>query len=450
MAGTFYPGDTAVLAADVTARLTAVPPRVPKHPRAPKALIAPHAGYRYSGDLAAIAYHTLADRAGQVRRVVLLGPCHRVAVRGLALPGCDRFETPLGTIALDSEAIATLRDLPQVTESAAAHAQEHALEVHLPFLQTVLGDFRLVPLVVGETSPAEVAAVLDRLWGADETLIIVSSDLSHYLPYATARRTDRQTVDSMLALDPAIDPHHACGAGPVNGLLQIARQRGLEPELLGLCNSGDTAGDRDRVVGYAAIAFHEPVDATPSVMPTRTSAPRGPILLALTRATIGRQLGLPLVAREDAAFLREPGATFVTLQKAGELRGCIGSLTAHRPLGDDVKHNARAAAFLDPRFRPLGLREFDDVIVEVSLLSPATELHFTDEPDLLRQLRPGEDGLILEGDGQRGTFLPQVWDDLPEPADFLRHLKRKAGLPADFWSDAMRVWRYTVEKWSER
>jgi AmmeMemoRadiSam system protein B/AmmeMemoRadiSam system protein A len=446
VAGTFYPGNHQQLRADVRKMLATAVERASGRTSIPKALIVPHAGYVYSGDVAASAYARLAPLRGVVRRVVLLGPCHRVAVRGLALPGADRFETPLGDVPIDAAAVRELNALPQVVESPAAHAQEHSLEVHLPFLQEVLGAFSLVPLAVGNATPAEVAEVLDRLWGGAETLVVVSSDLSHYLPYNTAQRTDRQTVNDMLALDARIDHEHACGATPVNGLLLLARRKGLTPELLDLRNSGDTAGDRSRVVGYASIAFSDggkPANIEPD------ADDKGAVLLPLARATIARQLGLKLTAREDAAFLQETGATFVTLKRDGQLRGCIGSLEARRALLDDVKHNARAAAFLDPRFSPVSLREFDDIRVEVSLLSAATPMDFRDEADLVAQLRPDVDGLILEHGRHRGTFLPQVWESLPEASAFLTHLKNKAGLPMDFWSAEIRVSRYTVEKWSE-
>ncbi|MEO8039746.1 MAG: AmmeMemoRadiSam system protein B [Betaproteobacteria bacterium] len=446
VAGSFYPADPGALQADVRARLAAAAASRRNDDPVPKALIVPHAGYVYSGDVAAIAYARLARARGTIRRVVLLGPCHRVAVRGLALPGTDRFDTPLGPITVDQAAVAALRDLPQITESAQAHALEHSLEVHLPFLQDALGSFTLVPLAVGDAAPDAVAEVLERLWGGAETLIVISSDLSHYLPYNTAQLTDAATVRDMLALDPHIDHHHACGAAPVNGLLLLARRRALVPQLLDLRNSGDTAGDKQRVVGYAALAFYEH-DAAPAMPAGGTN--KGDVLLPIARATIARQLGVQLTAREDAPFLKEVGATFVTLQRNGQLRGCIGSLEARRPLLDDLKHNARAAAFLDPRFRPLSLREFDDVRIEVSILSASTPIEFRDEPDLLTQLVPHVDGLILEQGAHRGTFLPQVWESLPTPAAFLAHLKQKAGLAPDFWSRELRVARYSVEKWTE-
>ena len=255
VAGMFYPGSAAELAATVRACLMEArqPARAPAG--APKALIVPHAGYVYSGPIAAGAYARLAALRGAIRRVVLLGPTHRVAVRGLTLPSVRAFATPLGEVEVDRDAVAALAGLPQVVVSDAAHALEHSLEVQLPFLQTALDAFRIVPLAVGAASAGEVAEVLDRLWGGPETLVVVSSDLSHYHGYAEARAIDRASAERILALDGTLDHEEACGATPINGLLLCARRRGLEPELVDLRNSGDTAGYRSRVVGYASFAF---------------------------------------------------------------------------------------------------------------------------------------------------------------------------------------------------
>lgn len=227
----------------------------------PKALIVPHAGYIYSGATAALAYAQLASVRSTIRRVVLLGPVHRVPVRGLALAGASAFATPLGDVPVDQAAIALLSSLPQVVVSPAAHALEHSLEVHLPFLQSVLENFSLVPLAVGNATPGEVAQVLEALWGGPETLIVISSDLSHFLPYRTAQALDGETAQRILAMDGPLTHAQACGGTPINGLLLAAQNHHLKPRLLGLCNSGDTAGDRSRVVGYAAFAFSEAPDA---------------------------------------------------------------------------------------------------------------------------------------------------------------------------------------------
>jgi len=253
VAGMFYPAEPQVLRRDILAMLAQTRPTG----LTPKAIVAPHAGYIYSGPVAASAYAQLLPMAGTISRVVLLGPVHRVWVEGLALPGVDFFDTPLGRIAIDAEAVRQLAGLPFVERNPAAHAMEHSLEVHLPFLQTVLGEFSLVPLAVGGATPEQIAQALEVVWGGAETLIVVSSDLSHYLPYDTARRTDQATVQAILELDSHLLGEQACGAQPITGLLLAAHRRGLRPHLLDLRNSGDTAGDRQRVVGYAAIVFTE-------------------------------------------------------------------------------------------------------------------------------------------------------------------------------------------------
>lgn len=255
VAGAFYPDESGELRNEVRAMLAAAESSAAH--AAPKALIVPHAGYIYSGPIAASAYAQLRSARATIRRVVLLGPVHRVPVRGLALPGAtEAFATPLGTVPLDRPAMDRLLALPQVTQSPAAHAWEHSLEVQLPFLQQALDDFSLVPLAVGDATPAEVAGALEMLWGGEETLIVISSDLSHYLPYATAQRVDRGTAQAILALQAPLDHEQACGGTPVNGLLLAARHHHLRPVLLDLRNSGDTAGDHDRVVGYGAFAFY--------------------------------------------------------------------------------------------------------------------------------------------------------------------------------------------------
>ena len=256
VAGSFYPEDPGSLAAEVSSYL-AQAPRTRDGARAPKAIIAPHAGYMYSGPIAASIYARLAPLRGTVRRVVLAGPAHRVPVAGAAIPSVEAFGSPLGDVPLDIAALERLRELPFVEVNDRAHAQEHSLEVHLPFLQSVLGSFDLVPIVVGDASPAQMGQILEMLWGGAETLIVVSSDLSHYLPYRSARGRDTQTAESIANFEAVIVPEEACGAAPINGLLRIARARGLTSEIVDVRNSGDTAGGLDRVVGYGAFAFTE-------------------------------------------------------------------------------------------------------------------------------------------------------------------------------------------------
>ncbi|HUQ25528.1 MAG TPA: AmmeMemoRadiSam system protein B [Burkholderiales bacterium] len=440
VAGTFYPGNASSLAAevdDLLAGAEALAPRV----GFPKAIIVPHAGYIYSGAVAAGAYDAVRPGRGIVRRVVLLGPVHRVPVRGLAATSDEAFATPLGSIPIDREALRSVGDLPQVVTSDAAHALEHSLEVQLPFLQKTLGDFSLVPFAVGMASVADVAQVIGRLWGGPETLIVISTDLSHYHPYDEARSIDDATISRITAFATDLDHDEACGATPLNGLLLVSKQKNLSLKLLAACNSGDTAGGRDRVVGYSSFGLYE--GAEPSLDDA------GKMLIAIARNAIESELFEDRQLNVDAPWLDQCAATFVTLTRDGQLRGCIGSLEAARPLRLDVAQNAVGAAFRDPRFPRMAAGDWPRCRVEVSLLSAPKRLEFADESDLLEQLEPGLDGVILECDGRRSTFLPQVWESLPDKRAFLVELVKKAGLPADTRLARCRISRYRVAKFHE-
>jgi len=253
VAGLFYPGSAQELGATVDALLAGVP----AHAARAKALIVPHAGFAYSGPVAAQAYGSLGSAARSLRRVVLLGPSHREWFRGLALPAAGAFATPLGVVRIDESAVEELRQLPSVVVSDLPHRLEHSLEVQLPFLQRVAPDAEIVPIVSGDASPAQVAAVIEALWGRSDTLVLVSSDLSHYHPYAIARARDAATASAILAGRESLSGDEACGCVVVNGLNRAVRRCGLRGELLDLRNSGDTAGDRNRVVGYAAFGFYD-------------------------------------------------------------------------------------------------------------------------------------------------------------------------------------------------
>lgn len=455
VAGTFYPADPEALRAQVERCLAGARPAAPL---TPKALVVPHAGYVYSGAVAGSAYALAGGLRERIRRVVLLGPSHRVGFRGIAVPECEAFETPLGRIPLDAEGVAQARALPQVVALDAAHAREHSLEVQLPFLQLALGDFSLVPLSVGDATPEEVEAVIEALWGGDETLVVVSSDLSHYLPYDAARALDRRTTDAIERLAPeAIGREQACGRLPVQGLLRAARRHGLHAHTLDVRSSGDTAGSRDSVVGYGAWAFSaEPAATRAAIAPEAPDAVASPDrlralrpLLAIARASVEHGLrtgaSLPVDLERFAPLLRAPGASFVTLHVFGALRGCAGSLVPTLPLALDVARSAHRAAFLDSRFPPLGEFDLGGLHIHVSVLGPLEPLAVTSEDELVRGLRPGIDGLVIEDGPHRATFLPAVWRQLPDARGFVHALQHKAGLPEGHWSPSTRTFRYGVE-----
>ncbi|HEY8547310.1 MAG TPA: AmmeMemoRadiSam system protein B [Acidimicrobiales bacterium] len=467
VAGMFYPSDPSELRDTVAACLAgddaavAATPQLPADERAdseradrerarrghvggehhPKAVIAPHAGYRYSGPTAGAAYRALAARRDEIERVVVVGPAHRVRLAGVGISSARAWSTPLGDVEVDVAAVNDLSELPEVVVADDAHAPEHSVEVHLPFVREVFGEVPVVPLVVGATDPAAVGRVLDSLWGGPETAIVISSDLSHYLDDASARRRDRRTSNAIVEVRPAdIGPHDACGFLPIGGLLTAALPRGLAPRPLALTTSADTAGDPSRVVGYGSFALFPP----PEVGEEDARWLAGLAARAIDHELrTGRPFPLSDAGLRIPEAVRCPGTSFVTLERGTELLGCIGSLDVRRALWRDVARNARGAAFEDPRFPPLAPTEPDGVSVEVSVLSPLEPLPVASGEELVATLEPGVDGLVVAAGDQRGTFLPDVWEKIPEPAAFVRELVRKAGW-TEPWPTGARAWRYTT------
>jgi AmmeMemoRadiSam system protein B/AmmeMemoRadiSam system protein A len=443
VAGLFYPAQRDRLRAAVVGHLEDAPE--PSPAIEPQAVIAPHAGYRYSGATAGAAYRAVAARRDRVERVVLAGPAHRVAVGGVGVgvSTAQAWRTPLGDVPLDVDAVRELVASGLAVEADDAHAPEHSLEVHLPFLLEVLGPVVVVPLVVGRCQAQAVADVLHHTWDGERTLVVVSSDLSHYLDEGQARRRDERTRMAIIESRPAdIGPYDACGCVAIAGLLLAARRKDVAPRTLALATSADTSGDPSRVVGYGSFGFEPP--------PALTDTERA-WLARRVRAAIARELetGDPdALADEDVPErLHLPAATFVTLETGGELAGCIGSLEPMRPLWVDVARNGRGAAFADPRFPPLASGALDGTVVKVSVLS-SLEPAPAARHDLLACLRPGEDGLVLEAGGKRATFLPAVWEKLPAPERFVAALLAKAELPAEPWPADLRAWRYTADEFS--
>lgn len=464
VAGSFYPGNMQNLKELVDGLLA----DASTDETCPNAIIAPHAGYVYSGPIAASVYARLLNREKPIEKVVIIGPSHRVAFKGIAASSSDFFRTPLGDIEVDTDEIQEIVKLPSLGYLDEAHSDEHSLEVHLPFLQRVLPAFKLIPLVAGDASPVEVSRLLEQVWGGEETLIVISSDLSHYHPYNKARALDKVTSEKIQRLDTNLSGDEACGCRPINGLMHFARQRGYRIEEVDLRNSGDTSGDADRVVGYGSyvvvkdvvvkdVAVKDSVkkNVVPNEVNSEPNEPTLPlshrqVLLQTARecihslVTTKQQIQINL--QEFPPALKEERASFVTINLKGQLRGCIGSLIPHRPLIMDVANNALSAASKDPRFKPLSLVEYPDVNIHLSVLSIPEELSFSDREHLLELIRPGIDGLIIEESGHRATYLPSVWSQLPDRINFLRELRKKAGLNPDSWSTNTRVFNYTTEE----
>jgi hypothetical protein len=460
-AGSFYPSDPRELR-DLIERLSdnarSVQQNLPDR-RSLRALILPHAGYPYSGPTAAHAARVLSEN--QFQKVLLMGPDHFTGFRSAAVPVVQAFQTPLGKIPLHPAAADLLKQPGLFAPLPPVDDREHSLEVVLPFLQVYLKAFQLVPVVVGRADVDRLCAALLPLVDR-QTLVVVSSDLSHFLPYAEAQVKDRRTIDAILARDRRAlvqDANSACGAHPLAVLLTMAERFGWRPVLLNYLNSGDTAGDRSRVVGYAAIAFFGDPPMSAMIESSQLLAPeKGQVLVKLARSTLMEKFGLPIAPSEadrmrsalsDASFQARCG-TFVTLKHKGQLRGCIGNLSATDPLAEGVRRNAINAAFHDPRFAPLTEKELGQIEIEVSVLTESQPLAFNDPEDLLRKLRPNVDGVIIRQGYASATFLPQVWEQLPKKEDFLGHLCLKAGLPRDAWKRGqLEVSTYQVQYFEE-
>jgi AmmeMemoRadiSam system protein B/AmmeMemoRadiSam system protein A len=432
VAGMFYPSDRNELSQMLKNMLESAKNNYPP----PKAILAPHAGYIYSGPVAANAYASLYPVREKISRVVLLGPAHRVYVKGLALSSASHFDTPLGEIEVDKKSMQQVSKLPGVEIFDEAFSQEHSLEVHLPFLQMVLEKFSLLPVVVGDASPEMVSTFINTVWGGEDTLIVISTDLSHFHDYQTANQIDKRTAEYIKQLDyEKIGPQQACGCRPVNGLLKIAKQYDHNISVVDVRNSGDTAGNHDRVVGYGSFLLYE--KQSPSDQEKKQ-------LLDIARESIqsGLKNSTPLKPdiSEHAGILIANRGVFVTLEIDHQLRGCIGNLEPVYPLATGVALNAYNAAFNDPRFPKLTAREFEACDISISVLTPRQEIKFTDDTSLLEQLLPGTDGLIINKGGRSATFLPAVWEKISIPKDFLAQLKRKAGIDLKHAPD--QAWKY--------
>jgi AmmeMemoRadiSam system protein A len=362
-----------------------------------------------------------------------------VHLNGFAIPTTSHFTTPLGQVMIDKSFINKLIDLDSVHFMDEAHADEHCIEIQLPFLQVSLPEFTIVPVVVGNASTAQVETLLDLIWGGDDTLIVISTDLSHFLDYQSALVKDAQTATLIekMAYD-KLKPDQACGARPLGGLLKRAKRENMNIERLGMCNSADTAGNRERVVGYGAWALYDAQNQ---------AREREHILLTLARQSIehGFTTSAPLQVDNNnyPMNLRQPAACFVTLETGGKLRGCIGHMEASQSLVKAVADSAFKAAFRDPRFEALTEQEYPDVSLSISILTPQFEIFFQSDEDILKQLRPQIDGLTIKSGRHQATFLPSVWEKLPQPDQFLAHLKNKAGIASG--QQIEQAWVYNTE-----
>lgn len=453
VAGLFYPSDAALLEQTVGGYLSSA---APVQNSRPEIMIVPHAGYKYSAATAAKAYSRLAAFRDKIRTVVLVGPSHHVGFHGFALSPDDYFVTPLGKVAVNKEITAAFKQQPGFVVSAAAHKKEHSLEVQLPFLQKVLKNFKIVPILYGSDEPQVLAEALSPYVGKPGTLIIFSADLSHYYSYEDAQKLDAYTGDLVAARRPEVESHMSCGATGINTALILARMKRLYPELADMVNSGDVTGDKSGVVGYASWLFDkdkkDSAEQALGILERETKNLKdfaqdyGTQLLkiadaALTSAVQKHKHFKPSRA-EYGDILFNRGAAFVTLYKNGDLRGCVGSLMPGQAIAYDVAQNAYRAALEDGRFSPVTPEELKDIKVSISLLTGFEEIEYDDEQDLLSKIIAGTDGIVIKDGNRQGVFLPVVWKQIPQKQEFLNNLKIKAGISPAYWSNKIKVYRF--------
>jgi len=466
VAGLFYPKDQAALSQTLDALLAGA--KTCTIDGELRALVCPHAGYPYSGPVAATAYRLLSGHDFQT--VVLLAVSHYAGFAGASVANADVYRTPLGDVPVSPKARELSKTSPFVLEprclvqrpqwfSQASHAVppvgedtpetwEHSGEVEVPFLQKALKNFTLVPVVTGEVDPEQMARVLAGRVD-DKTLVLASSDLSHYHPYDEARARDKVTTDAIVNID--IDrmklSGDACGKTPVLALMYLAKEKGWKATLLDYRNSGDTAGNKDAVVGYAAIAFYTPRQQG-------FTKPERKVLLDLARRALREVVKtgkLPDVAADafPTKFTEKKGC-FVTLTERGQLRCCIGHIVPHESLFKAIMDNAQSAALHDYRFAPVQPDELDKIEIEVSVLTVPEPLAFSSPDDLLSKLRPHHDGVVLQIGNRGATYLPQVWEQIPDKVQFMNTLAEKAGCEPDAWrSPDTKVQIYHVEAFKE-
>ncbi|MFH1886543.1 MAG: AmmeMemoRadiSam system protein B, partial [Pseudomonadota bacterium] len=446
VAGIFYSSDPGELEEIIREYLEKAPRPYLNGPV--KALISPHAGYRFSGFVAAAGYRRVPR---DVKRVLILAPSHHAAFVGVSIPDVDAYRTPLGLVPLDPEA-KRLAGLPGFGYVPEAHAAEHSLEVQLPFLQKALGDFTLIPLVLGQVDPEELARTLLPL--ADQgVFFIASSDLSHYHDYKEAKKLDAVCTMAMSRfMFHYMDLCEACGKTPVTVLMHIAREKGWTGRVLDAANTADTWGPMAQVVGYASIAYVEDQGEDP-MREAKTPEKDRQALLTLARSAIRAKLfpDAQVIRPEPVPeSLGENRGCFVTLHVDGQLKGCIGTIEPLQSLVEGVEFNAVNAAFQDPRFSPLSVEEFPNIKIEISVLTVPRPLPFTDGADLKEKLKPGVHGVILSRGMRRSTFLPQVWEQVPDTDTFLTMLCRKGSMAANCWQDPeTRVLVYEAEYFEE-
>ena len=453
VAGVFYSANPDVLHNDLGKYLQS---SYERNERKPKMLIVPHAGYKYSAQVAATGYGELLKYANDINNVVIIGPAHYVPINGIAVPRYEYFKTPLGNIPVNQEKISELLNNRVVAYNNKAFTKEHSIEVQLPFLQKVLKNFKIIPVVYGKIEPQQLADILRVFLDEDNTLLVFSADLSHYYKADEAEEIDAHTARMIDLGNAGISREMSCGAEGINASLLLAKEMQMNVKLLDITHSGKINGEMERVVGYGAWSFgEEQLDKTANKLEQEVESLKnfvkiyGQDLLKIAETSLNSAVNGEEyhVSRKDYPdILFDKGASFVTLTKGGKLRGCIGSLMPRTAIADDVAKNTYKASVEDSRFAPMTVGELKDVSISISFLTDYERIKFENEDELLEQIVQGTDGIVLRDGNRQGLFLPSVWGEFKDKKEFLENLKLKAGMSPAYWSDKIKAYRFrTVE-----
>ena len=408
-----------------------------------KMMIVPHAGLRFSGAVAATAYRLIKAQKSKIERIVIIGPSHRSNFKGIAIPSHSFFETPFGHFPVNQEAMKSLLEVDGIEVSDQPFEEEHSLELQLPFLHHILKNISIVPMIVGLAEPELVEKAIEKVWGGEETVILLSSDLSHFHDYMTAQTIDKKSVAMIETLSPSLTSVNACGHRVINGALLRAKKINMRVTGIDVRNSGDIVGSKDRVVGYGSFVFEYAASAT---LPEQYREELRRVAIASIKKGLQKGSAPHVHIGSFSKPLEAIRGCFVTLTtKDGRLRGCIGSPQPHRPLVQDVVENSYKAAFGDRRFKPLTEKEIEQIDMKIAILSTLCPIECNSEAELLEALKPDVEGLVIRDRGNNALFLPSVWESIPQPEIFLKRLKEKAGMKADHWSDSFEAFSFTTE-----
>ncbi len=401
-----------------------------------RAVIVPHAGLYYSGQL---AFEGISQLNKNIKNLFIFAPAHRVGFEGISITSFDEWKTPLGNININQEINKKLIEKFGAKVFDEAHKEEHSIEIQIPIIQSLFENVNIVPILIGKQNPLLIADIISEYYPNQENGFIISSDLSHFLSDNKARQKDEETarmIESGNLVDFTYD--HACGAIGIYGLTAFANKNNYSLIRINLINSSDITGDKSKVVGYGAWFLYE------GTVNKFIKEYYSDYSLDLCRKVIQSKFDKKTFYTNHPPVFNQLGACFVTLKKYNNLRGCIGSIIAHQPLIKDLVQHAQDAAFRDPRFNPVEESEINDLAIDISILSEPKPMQFTDEQDLLKQIVPFKDGIIIKDGRYQAVYLPSVWEDLPEKDMFLKSLKVKAGMSPDHFSSKFEAYRFST------